>query len=322
MEHKERKYEQDFSEYFAGSMKNEADQENPHGKGSHHIKEKVKEILKLSGNDIGDEQRQAMEELCKDNNKSLNCKLCGKQFNNLGNYRRHVRQVHTDIKPYKCIKCDTFFGDAGNLKRHDRAKHLKIRTPCPECNQSCMDKSDLRRHIRIKHLKITLKCKHCGVDFTTTYGISQHINKKHTQIPAEYKCDVCGEGGFLSTQDRSKHKTTVHGADRIVKKREYECPACKERFPSRMTRGKHLMSTHGIEEPNFKCEDCGKNFQTSIRLTFHGQLCVKKKNWVEDDTVPKGWKCVVVNGANLSMKKRFLHHKGKLLCSERKLFST
>ena len=186
-----------------------------------------------------------MEELCKDNNKSLNCKLCGKQFNNLGDYRRHVRQVHTDIKPYKCIKCDTFFGDAGNLKRHDRAKHLKIRTPCPECNQSCMDKSDLRRHIRIKHLKITLKCKYCGVDFTTAYGLSQHINKKHTEIPTEYKCDVCGEGGFLSTQDRSKRNTAGHGADRVVKQREYECPACKERFPSRMTRGKHLLSTHG-----------------------------------------------------------------------------
>ena len=71
------------------------------------------------------------------------------------------------------------------------------------------------------------------------------------------------------------------------------------------------MSTHGIEEPNFKCEDCGKNFQTSIRLTFHGQLCVKKKNWVDDNTVPKGWKYVVINGANLSKKKRFLHPDGK-----------
>merc|ERR1712096_158102 len=103
--------------------------------------------------------------------------------------------------------------------------------------------------------------------------------------------------------DRSKHKVKAHGENRVTEKREFKCASCKETFPSIMRRRTHLLGAHGITEPYFKCEDCGKNFQTAIRLTLHDQLCLKKKNWIADDTVPKGWKFIVTNCSNMAKNK-------------------
>ena len=68
--------------------------------------------------------------------KTMNaCTICKREFNDIGNLRRHIRQVHTDLKPYKCDKCDLRYGDAGNLKRHIKGKHEGVRQQCKQCNQ-------------------------------------------------------------------------------------------------------------------------------------------------------------------------------------------
>ena len=52
------------------------------------------------------------------NEKSLDCKLCGKCFRRIWDLRRHER-VHNGEKPYECKLCNKCFSQAGHLKTHE-----------------------------------------------------------------------------------------------------------------------------------------------------------------------------------------------------------
>ena len=71
------------------------------------------------------------------------CTLCERKFNEKGNLRRHMVQIHTDLKAYQCPKCQKMFGDSGNMKRHIRHVHDKARCPCPKCGKLYHDKGQL-----------------------------------------------------------------------------------------------------------------------------------------------------------------------------------
>lgn len=47
------------------------------------------------------------------------CDLCGKGFNQKGNYNSHIRQ-HTGEQPYGCKLCGRRFNQKGNLNVHLR----------------------------------------------------------------------------------------------------------------------------------------------------------------------------------------------------------
>ena len=216
--------------------------------------------------------------------KMFTCPFCGKTFNDNGNHRRHIRQVHTDIKHCKCDQCGRAFSDAGNLKRHIKTKHEGVRQQCPQCSQTVVF-GTLQRHIRYAHKKETYQCPDCEKDFRSKYGLSSHVNEKHKAVPTEYKCEICGEGGFLSPQSKIKHKRSKHpvevaAREKVNKIPHFECSYCNEKFAKRIERDRHQNAAHQDNNSvKFKCE-CGAQALTEKRLQSHKEMYCRIRNIV------------------------------------------
>ena len=235
------------------------------------------------------------------------CSFCGKTFKDRGNHKRHIRQVHTDLKPYKCKECGRDFSDAGNLKRHIKHKHEGVRQQCPQCSQTVVF-STLKRHIQSFHTKETMQCPHCELDFRSKYGLNSHVNEKHKAVPIEYMCEICGEGNLFSPQSRMRHKTIKHPKEFEEKKNlkrqneankipHYECSYCGKDFPKRLERDRHQNSEHkDNNSTKWKCS-CGVTAITEKRLLYHKEnTCTLKAKIRHSETVkpflhPKQFTC-------------------------------
>lgn len=58
-------------------------------------------------------------------NDELRCPSCGKLFHNRSNMRRHMNDIHTDIRRFKCPLCDKSFKRKSVLKQHYGYVHGK-----------------------------------------------------------------------------------------------------------------------------------------------------------------------------------------------------
>ena len=237
----------------------------------------------------------------KEKTTEYNCSFCGKTFNDRENHRRHIRQVHTDLRLFKCKHCERNFSDSGNLKRHIKVKHEGVRQQCPQCSQTVVF-GTLKRHINTFHTKLTYQCQSCERDFKTKYGLSSHVNTKHKAVPTEYKCDICGEGNLFSPQARVKHKRAKHSKEveekKYINKRNevnkiphYECSYCGAKFPKRLERDRHQNVEHGDNSSNKWICNCGFTTITEKRLLFHKEntctlLRLKQKNTFSETVSP------------------------------------
>ena len=81
------------------------------------------------------------------------CNLCNKQLDSSSHLTRHIKMVHSKIKPYQCHLCEKGFGEKHELKTHVEAVHQKLK---PYICTVCIDKkfslkSNLKAHIRRYH---------------------------------------------------------------------------------------------------------------------------------------------------------------------------
>ena len=85
--------------------------------------------------------------------KSCHCDICGKDFLNHENMKRHIDGVHLNKKDHKCSKCGKGFSQKKDLNRHLKNKICSIykHLLCELCGKSFGKKITLYRHIRFIH---------------------------------------------------------------------------------------------------------------------------------------------------------------------------
>ena len=60
------------------------------------------------------------------------CSICDARFNLKAVLGRHIKTVHTDIKPWACTECDKSFSRKDKLESHIVTHRVKKRTPTPK----------------------------------------------------------------------------------------------------------------------------------------------------------------------------------------------
>ena len=87
----------------------------------------------------------------------VNCKYCGKEFNNNGKLNQHIRNIH-ELKMKYCDQCDYKTPNAFNLRLHIKRQHegKPLKEECQICNKMCVS---LEGHMKIYHGDLVNKTK-------------------------------------------------------------------------------------------------------------------------------------------------------------------
>ena len=144
----------------------------------------------------------------------IKCEECGKVFKKRNKLNRHIKETHTDIKPYTCTECGADFKRNSHLTRHKNLKHSdenkSFVCSIDNCFQKFSIKQHLDRHIKTIHFGERLGCEECGIFFNKKTLFAKHISTVHS-APKPFLCPVedCGKGFFRET-DLRKHEKIVH----------------------------------------------------------------------------------------------------------------
>lgn len=146
--------------------------------------------------------------------RSFPCSLCSKKFRQSSNQKKHIRQVHWKLKPYRCQdrNCKKMFAQKSVAFTHFTTVHMGCRPySCPLCTKTFSDKSNMRKHVRNLHLKHKpYVCGECGNKFGEKRSLNDHINCVHLK-QKPYECPVvqCARK-FGQKTHMSKHIKTKH----------------------------------------------------------------------------------------------------------------
>ncbi len=225
-----------------------------HGSGKHYKCEKCQKMFGYSND------RRRHQLICgrkrEKKVKSLECKICDKQFKSTSGYYGHMKIVHRDGKKFQCEKCQRQFGYSKDLQRH-----IQI------CGREKKPKST--------------DCDICGKNFTCRRNLVAHVEVVHEGLK-KFMCDKCSQT-FGYPNDLRRHKLFICGKEKRGKSTP-TCTICKRVFKRKDRLNAHILAIH--EGHRFQCETCGKtysyveDFKKHIAAA-HNLTKVKKEEAIE-----------------------------------------
>ena len=217
---------------------------------------------------------------------SKTCEQCGKMFSDSHKLRTHIYS-HTKERPYKCGICQETFRLTSHLNRHKLTHkdknikchhcsklfgdqkllnlHLKNSTnqnvKCQVCNKPFKRRENLKVHSRIHTGEMPFSCEYCEQSFRRQGKLKEHLESIHDCSPSEiFMCDICGKHFKRNLSLKEHHKTHAEA--------QFKCSACEKRFYSNKSYLKHI----NVHEQTYKCDHCGKCFETNGKLERHKQI--------------------------------------------------
>ncbi|XP_060607847.1 zinc finger protein 354B-like isoform X2 [Ruditapes philippinarum] len=189
------------------------------------------------------------------------CNVCGKQYTNKSNCKRHM-MIHTDDrKLYKCEYCGKCFSQKYEVRMHARIHTGEKPFTCAVCGKTFTERGNWRRHTQI-HVRpqeaSPYRCGICCKGFFHAEKLQVHLQIHSGQRP--FVCTVCGRK-VKKIGDMYRHLRTHTG------EKPYKCQVCGKGFAQNGNLKDH-MKVHTGEKPHV-CDLCGQGFARKILLKDH-----------------------------------------------------
>lgn len=189
------------------------------------------------------------------------CNVCGKQYTNKSNCKRHM-MIHTDDRRlYECDHCHKRFSQKYEVRMHSRIHTGEKPFTCGVCGKNFTERGNWRRHTQI-HVRpqeaSPYRCGICCKGFFHPEKLQVHLQIHSGQRP--FICTVCGRK-VKKIGDMYRHLRTHTG------EKPYKCQVCGKGFAQNGNLKDH-MKVHTGEKPHI-CDLCGKDFARKILLKEH-----------------------------------------------------
>lgn len=170
----------------------------------------------------------------------------------------------TTTKPlkYECMGCDGKFKTALELKKHMLEMHVDLKPyTCETCGQAYKNKNALEIHVGMHNGVRPFQCHYCDKSFTQKVALIRHLPMHTGEAP--YQCHQCGKR-FIHHTSYNMHLLS-HS-----KKKQYKCDICDKLLFSTSHLKRHQKIHTG--EKRFLCSHCGKRFAERYNLVAHQKV--------------------------------------------------
>ncbi|PWA17442.1 hypothetical protein CCH79_00011264 [Gambusia affinis] len=195
------------------------------------------------------------------------CEICGRQFNDTGNKKRHIECTHGGKRKWTCYVCGKSVRERTTLREHLRIHSGEKPHLCSICGQSFRHSSSYRLHLRVHHDDKRYECDQCGKTFIRHDHLTKH-QKIHSGEKA-HQCEECGKC-FRRHDHLTVHYKSVHLGEKVWQKYKtavHQCEVCKKEFKGKSSLEMHFR-THSGEKPH-RCPECHQTFRIKKTLTKH-----------------------------------------------------
>uniref|UniRef100_A0A8C6TAP9 C2H2-type domain-containing protein n=1 Tax=Neogobius melanostomus TaxID=47308 RepID=A0A8C6TAP9_9GOBI len=195
---------------------------------------------------------------------SLKCSQCGKQFQRLGMFKRHMSNHQTE-RPFTCSVCKKAFTLKYHLQLHMRTHQTERPFRCAVCSKTFTQKCYLQLHLKTHREQRLFQTKQKDqangdkAKKVKRFFLNQTEKKNTAEVGLEEHSDTDHSGDWIPTPE-----TPTEGQLQL-----FSCTVCSRKF----TR-KYYLQLHSKahqKDQALSCAVCSRKFTRKYYLQLHSK---------------------------------------------------